>query len=169
MRIILFFLISLLLIGCVNSNKNVNAPTGWRIADKEDSIDDWARFDSPNKIVNDFNGDGYKDIAQILLNKDSSTGFKFVVEIGGIEKSQQFTLIENNEISPQSVAIELLKPSDKVWDSACSKGYWDCEIGEIRQFKIRKPSIQFCYIESACTVFLWSDRNYNFTEIPISD
>lgn len=169
MRIILFFLISFLLIGCVNSNKDVNAPVGWRIADKEDSIDDWARFDSPNKIINDFNSDGYKDVAQILLNKDSSTGYKFIVEMGGSKKSKQFNLMEGENVSPQSISIVLLKPSDKVWDSACSKGYWDCESGEIRQFKITKPSIQFCYIESACTVFIWSDRNNNFTKIPISD
>lgn len=165
MIVFLFFAIS----GCYNTNTNVNVPTGWRIADKEDSIDDWARFNSPNKIVNDFNGDGYKDVAQILLNKDSSTGYRFVVEIGGSQKSQQFNLMESEQVSPQSIAIVLIKPSDKVWDSACSKGYWDCESGEIRQFKVTKPSIQFCYIESACTVFIWSDRNYNFTKIPISD
>lgn len=161
--------LTLLLFGCTNTSKNVVASEGWRIADKEDAIDDWARFNSPNKIIDDFNGDGKADIAQILLSRDTVKGYKLVVSMSGDTKNKQFQLMESSEVSPQSVAIELLKPSDEIWESACSKGYWDCEADEIRQFKIFKPSIQFCYIESACTVFMWSDRNKNFTKIPISD
>lgn len=169
MRKILITILLIGLTGCASAPKNVVAPEGWRIADKEDVIDDWARFDSPNKIVDDFNGDKKADIAQILLNKDSKTGFKLVVDMSTENGIQQFQLIEMDGISPQSVAIELLKPSNEVWESACAKGYWDCEPNEIRQFKITRPSIQFCYIESACTVFMWSDRNREFIKIPLSD
>lgn len=157
------------LAACASNTRNVALTDGWRVADKEDAVDDWARFNSPNKIIDDFNGDGKADIAQILINENSKTGFKLVVEVSGIDKINQFKLVENPEIAAQSTAIELLNPSNEVWESACSKGYWDCEKDEIRQFKITKPSIQFCYIESACTVFLWSDRNKEFIEIPISD
>lgn len=169
MRKILITILLIGLIGCASNPKNVVTPEGWRIADKEDAIDDWARFDSPNKIIDDFNGDKKADIAQILLNQNSKTGFKFVVDMSNENKIQQFQLIEMDGVSPQSVAIELLKPSNEVWESACAKGYWDCEPDEIRQFKITRPSIQFCYIESACTVFLWSDRNREFIKIPLSD
>lgn len=157
------------LVGCVSTSKNVIAPEGWRIADQEDDIDDWARFDSPNKIIDDFNGDKKADIAQILLKQDSKNGFKFVVDMNYENKIQQFQLVEMDGVNPQSVSIELLKPSDELWESACSKGYWDCEPNEIRQFKIVRPSIQFCYIESACTVFMWSDRNHDFIKVPLSD
>lgn len=169
MRKILITILLIGLTGCASNPKNVVTPEGWRIADKEDAIDDWARFDSPNKIIDDFNGDKKADIAQILLNQNSKTGFKFVVDMSNENKIQQFQLIEMDGVSPQSVAIELLKPSNEVWESACAKGYWDCEPDEIRQFKITRPSIQFCYIESACTVFLWSDRNREFIKIPLSD
>ena len=163
-KLLVTILLSIQLIGCVD-NKNVNTPPNWRVADKEDAIDDWARFDSPNKIINDFNGDGKKDIAQILVSSDSEKGYNFVVEIG----ERQFLLESNNEITPQSVAIELIKPSNSTFESACAKGYWECEANEIRQFKITKPSIQFCYIESACSIFIWSERKNDFIRIPISD
>ena len=163
------FVSFLMLCGCTSVSKNVVPPDGWRLADKEDAVNDWVRFDSPNKIVEDFNGDGKVDIAQIILNKDLVKGYKLIVSMSGDKGNEQFLLTENSEVSPQSVSIELLKPSNEIWESACSKGYWDCEADEIRQFKISKPSIQFCYIESACTVFMWSDRNRNFIEIPISD
>lgn len=138
----------------------------WRLPDKEDVINDWARFNSPNKIINDFNGDGKQDIAQILLKKNSNTGYIFKVDLSN---GRSYILEQNEKITPQSIAIELLEPSSEVWESACTKGYWDCTENEIRQFKILKPSIQFCYIESSCTVFMWSDRNGDFIKIPVSD
>lgn len=160
----------LLLVGCSGYvDKNVQAPENWRIADKEDSYNDWARFNSPNKIVNDFNGDGKPDVAQILVKQDSIKGFNLIIQMSGQNLEKQFVLDKNEDVTPQSVSIELLEPSEKIWKSACAKGYWDCEIGEIREFKIMRPSIQFCYIESSCTVYLWSDRNSNFTKIPLSD
>lgn len=152
--------------GCSTSNKKESQMSEWRLPDKEDVIDDWARFNSPNKIINDFNGDGKQDIAQILLKKNSNTGYIFKVDLSD---GRSYILEQNEKITPQSIAIELLEPSSEVWESACAKGYWDCAENEIRQFKILKPSIQFCYIESSCTVFMWSDRNGDFIKIPISD
>ena len=166
MKYIIFSFLFLGLFGCTSNPKKSVLPTGWRVADKEDIIDDWARFNEPNKIVGDFNVDGKDDIAQILLRSDSTKGFNLVVDVTGVG---QYSLESNNSITPQSVAIEMLGPSQDVWESACEKGYWDCREGEIRNFKITTPSIQFCFIESACTVYIWSDRYRNFTKIPISD
>lgn len=160
-----------ILVGCSSSPviENVKTPDNWRIATQEDAINDWARFNSPNKIVDDFNADGQLDVAQILLKEDSSKGFNLVVDVSDGTQRKQFSLESSEELSAQNFAIELLKPSEEVWESACAKGYWDCEPNEIRQFKITKPSIQFCYIESACTIYLWSDRNKEFSKIPLSD
>ncbi|MFV5513795.1 hypothetical protein [Acinetobacter gerneri] len=169
MRKILFFSLALAFVGCTSSeNIKVIPSNNWRVADQDDVIDDWARYDSPNKIIDDFNSDGKPDIAQILLKENSKTGYSFVVKMGG-KDSRQFVLESNNAIKPQSIAIELLEPSKEVWESACEKGHWDCKSDEVRQFVISKPSIQFCYIESACNVYMWSDRNQNFIKIPISD
>lgn len=156
---ILITCLSVFLLGCSTTSE-------WRLPDKEDAINDWARFDSPNKIINDFNGDGKRDVAQIFLKKDSNTGYMLNVDLSD---GKTYTLEQNDNITPQSVSIELVEPSNEAWESACAKGYWDCAMGEIRQFKISKPSIQFCYIESSCTIFMWSDRASEFTRIPLSD
>ncbi|PWB13350.1 hypothetical protein DCO44_14405 [Acinetobacter sp. AM] len=166
MKCIILPILILSLFGCTSNQNKITPPDGWRVSDKEDVVDDWARYNAPNKIVSDFNNDGKSDTAQILLKKSSPKGFKLIVDMGDLG---QFPLEENDEITPQSLAIELLNPSEEVWESACEKGYWDCESGEIRNFKITNPSIQFCLIESACSIFIWSDRNRNFTRIPISD
>ncbi|WP_111860619.1 hypothetical protein [Acinetobacter sp. CFCC 10889] len=170
-KLAVLFLASFILIGCSSNqnSKNVKLPENWRVATQEDAINDWARFNSPNKIVNDFNGDGKYDVAQILLSNNSSQGFNFVVEVSDTDQRKQFILQQSDTLSAQNFSIKLLEPSEEIWESACEKGYWDCAADEIRQFKITKPSIQFCYIESACTVYLWSDRNKNFTKIPLSD
>lgn len=164
--IILITCFSMFLLGCSTQPKKDSKTGEWRLPDKEDVIDDWARFNSPNKVIDDFNGDGKKDVAQIFLKKDSNTGYMLGVNLSD---GKNYTLEQNENITPQSVSIELVEPSGEVWESACAKGYWDCSVNEIRQFKISKPSIQFCYIESSCMIFMWSDRNSEFTRIPLSD
>jgi hypothetical protein len=80
-----------------------------------------------------------------------------------------FKLTDRDDLPPQSVAIELAEPSNEIWKSACGKGYWDCEIGEPSAFKINHPSIMFCYIESACTIYMWDSERLTFKEITFSD
>lgn len=145
------------------------AGAGWRAADKEDMVNDWARFPGVNKITADFNGDGKKDTAQILLRQDGKQGFKAVVNMSIKGKPQQFVLKQMNDIEPQSMALEIEKPSIKVKESACEKGYWDCKPGEIRQFKVTSPIIMLCAIEVACSLYVWSPRSGSFKEIPVSD
>jgi len=164
--IILITCFSMFLLGCSTQPQKESKTGEWRLPDKEDVIDDWARFNSPNKVIDDFNGDGAKDVAQILLRKTSKIGYMLTVDLSN---GKNYILEQNENITPQSVSIELVEPSGDVWESACAKGYWDCSVNEIRQFKISKPSIQFCYIESSCTIFMWSDRNSEFTRIPLSD
>lgn len=156
---------------CVIPSNAVHAsiPEGWRVADSEDEIDDWARFNSPNKITADFNGDGKQDLAQILLSTTKDKGYKLIVQMNVNDQVRVFNLDQRDDIAAQSMAVELAEPSNEVWESACQKGYWECADNEIRQFKITKPSIQFCYIESSCSVYMWSDRKQDFINIPLSD
>ena len=156
---------------CILQNNMVYAsiPEGWRVADSEDQIDDWARFNSPNKITADFNGDGKEDLAQILLSATKNKGYKLIVQMSLNDQVMVFNLDQRDDIPAQSMAIELAEPSNEVWESAWEKGYWKCADSEIRQFKITKPSIQFCYIESSCSIYMWSDRKKDFINIPLSD
>ena len=105
---------------------------------------------------------GTEDIARILLKRNNDIGVKVVAVVSNYGKPKQFTLYENNEMVAQSFALELLEPSDDVWESACQKGYYDCEYDDIRQFKIIRPTVYLCLIESACTVHLWSNFKEKF-------
>lgn len=169
---VLIFIFAIMSFGSLqakpNTDKNVTPPSGWRIATYEDVIDSWAEYDSPNKVIADFNGDGRDDVAQILLNKNG-IGYKVVAEVTTGNDLTRFTLDESSDFQAQTQAIELAEPSDQVWDSACEKGYWECEPNEIRKFKIAKPSIMHCYIEKACSIFMWSDLNQGFTKVVFSD
>lgn len=170
MRIALPILCSLLISSNIVNAKpiNVTPPEGWSVATYEDAIDDWAEYDSPNKVVADFNGDGKDDVAQILLS-NKGMGYRVIAEVTTGNTITQYTLDDSQDTRPQTQSIDLAEPSNEVWESACQKGYWDCEDGEIRQFKITKPSIMHCYIEKACVLYMWSDRNNNFTKIRFSD
>lgn len=151
-------------------------PYGYRLPTKADNTGDWKRFDGPNHLTADFNGDGIEDEAYILPKEGSKLGYGVFVSItkenAGIQsgrKFQMFKLTADEDMQPQSFAIELAEPSNKVWETACGKGYWDCEIGEPAEVKITKPSIMFCYIESACSLYLWDTNRLSFKKIQFSD
>lgn len=158
------------LTGCATIDKTPLSmiPDGWRIATQEDAIDDWAVHNSPNKVIADFNGDGKNDSAEILIG-NKGHGYLVLAQISEGSEVKSFNLDEGVDGVAQTQSIHLAEPSNEVWESACQKGYWDCAENEIRQFKITKPSIMHCYIEKACTIYMWSDRNKNFTKIPLSD
>lgn len=151
-------------------------PEGYRLPTKADIVSDWKRFDAPNHIKADFNGDGIEDEAYILPKKDSIAGYGVFVSLNNSKvalqrgrKFQMFKLTDSDDMSPQSFAIELAEPSNEIWKSACGKGYWECEVGEPSAFKINHPSIMFCYIESACTMYMWDSKRLTFKEIKFSD
>lgn len=151
-------------------------PYGYRLPTKADITGDWKRFNAPNHLEADFNGDGIKDEAYILPKEGSKLGYGVFVSInkanGGIQtgrKFQMFKLTSRDDMQPQSFAIELENPSNEIWETACGKGYWECEIGEPAEFQIKNPSIMFCYIESACTMYMWDSDKLSFKEIQFSD
>jgi len=151
-------------------------PDGYRLPTKADIVGDWKRFDAPNHLKADFNGDGIEDEAYILPKKGSNEGYGVFVSINKSKvalqrgrKFQMFKLTDSDDMSPQSFAIELAEPSNEIWKTACGKGYWKCAIGEPSAFKIKIPSIMFCYIESACTMYMWDSEKLTFKEIQFSD
>lgn len=151
-------------------------PYGYRLPTKADNFDDWKTFNAPNHLKADFNGDGIEDEAYILPKKGSKLGYGVFVSINkanaGIQsgrKSQIFKLTARDDMQPQSFAIELAEPSDEIWETACGKGYWECELGEPAEIKVTNPTIMFCYIESACSMYLWNSDKLVFKEIHFSD
>lgn len=150
-------------------------PEGYRLPTKNDVFGDWKRFDAPNHLRADFNSDGIEDEAYILPRKGSVVGYGAFVSMSKANKNikaghefQTFKLTYG-DMSPQSFAIELAEPSNEKWKTACGKGYWDCGIDEPDEIKITRPSIMFCYIESACRIYLLGEDRESFKEIALSD
>ena len=160
----------------MQTSSKLELPHEYRLPTKNDVTGDWKQFNAPNHLKADFNGDGIEDEAYILPKENSELGYGVFVWINkakaGIQtgrKFQVFKLNSRDDMQPQSFAIELAEPSNKVWETACGKGYWECEIGEKAEFKIKNPSIMFCYIESACTMYMWDSSKLFFEEIVFSD
>lgn len=160
----------------MQSASEFKVPNGYRLPTKADITGDWKTFNAPNHVKADFNGDGIEDEAYLLPKKGSKLGYGVFVSLNKSKaaiqsgrKFQMFKLTDRDDMSPQSFAIELAEPSNEIWKSACGKGYWDCEIGEPSAFKINHPSIMFCYIESACTIYMWDSKILTFKEIIFSD
>lgn len=150
-------------------------PEGYRLPTKNDVFGDWERFDAPNHLKADFNSDGIEDEAYILPRKGSDVGYGAFVSMSKANKNvpaghefQMFKLTYG-DMSPQSFAIELAEPSNKTWKTACGKGHWDCGIDEPDKIKITRPSIMFCYIESACDIYLLGEDRESFKKIAFSD
>ena len=150
-------------------------PDGYRLPTKSDVFGDWKRFNAPNHLKADFNSDGIEDEAYILPRKGSVVGYGVFVSMSKANKNikaghefQMFKLADG-DMPPQSFAIELAEPSNEKWKTACGKGYWDCGIDEPDEIKITRPSIMFCYIESACRIYLLGEDRESFKEIALSD
>lgn len=155
---------------CANMSSYLQIGQGWREADVEDEINGWAEYDSkPYSVVADFDNDGVEDIAKILLPKVLNKGVKIVAVVSNQNNPKQVVLEESIEFTPQEYTISLAEPSETVWESACGKGYYDCKEGEIARFKIRNPSIYMNYSESYATIFMWSHKNQEFINIPLTD
>lgn len=162
-----------------NSTQSIlefEVPKGYRLPTETDNFDDWKTFNAPNHLKADFNGDGIEDEAYLLPKNGSKLGYGVFVSINNSKvalqrgrKFQMFKLTAREDMPPQSFAIELAEPSNEIWKSACGKGYWKCEVGEPSAFKINHPSIMFCYIESACTIYMWDSGKLTFKEIKFSD
>lgn len=157
------------------SSLSFEVPEGYRLPTKSDVTGDWKDFNAPNHLKADFNSDGIEDEAYILPRKGSDVGYGAFVSMSKANKNKQagheFQMFKltYGDMSPQSFAIELAEPSNETWKTACGKGYWDCGIDEPDKIKITRPSIMFCYIESACEIYLLGEDRESFKKIALSD
>jgi hypothetical protein len=148
----------------------VQPPPGWRFPNKWDVKGDWVTYKSPIHVEADFNGDGLRDNAWILLRTHDS-GWGLFIFLGTKQGPPQIIKLvdASNGGPPQRYAISLAPPSRKLWKTACGKGYFNCKPGEPEAIQIMKPSIEFCYIESSCSIYMWDAKKNAFSEYKMSD
>jgi len=55
------------------------------------------------------------------------------------------------------------------YQTACGKGYFECEEGEPEEIDFEFPAISFFRFESAGSAFFWDVRDENFKKVWLSD
>ncbi len=163
-----FFFICHFLILPLFLSAQVQAPAGWRYPDDKDIIGDWKEYKSPFHFTSDFNGDGVRDHAWILIRKNNS-GWGLFVFLGAKQGASSIIKLMEDVGPAQRYAISLTAPSKEKWKTACGKGYFECKPGEPEEIQIKAPSIELCYIESSCSIYMWNRKTNKFSAYQMSD
>jgi hypothetical protein len=66
-------------------------------------------------------------------------------------------------------AMSVEPPAPGRYETACSKGYWDCQSSEPEVLELRNPAVFFFKEESAASVYVWVPSTKQFRRIWLSD
>ena len=147
----------------------VSPPPGWRLPNAGDRIGEWEGSGAPFHIRGDFNGDGLADEAWILFRKGGHAWAVFVFLAAPEGSARAIKLVEERNAPAQRFALETIRPSKRVFRTACGKEYFECAKGEPLTIQFHLPSISFCLRESSCSVFVWQPKAASFQHIRMSD
>jgi hypothetical protein len=147
-------------------------PEGWRYPNESDYKDNWENFRKsipiPFRIEADFNNDGIKDNAWILIRAQKVGWGLFVFLSSKDGKTEIIQLDDNPDDShPQYMGISLVTPGK--YKTACGKGYWECKQGEPEELELNYPAIDYFMYESANSIFYWDKGDNTFKNIWMSD
>jgi hypothetical protein len=147
-------------------------PEGYRYPADADRSGDWETFEAdvpvPFRADADFNGDGRVDQAWILL-RDSGRGWGLFVFLGQEDGEPVVHELDvNTGDSPaQSFGLAVVEPGE--YETACGKGYGDCEPEEPEKLTLVRPAIDFFQFESANSFFWWNAKTEAFERTWMSD
>lgn len=147
------------------------APRGWRFPEAKDVRGDWKAGGKgsapPYRVRGDFNADGLRDEAWILIPGDGKGSSLFVFLKQRDESFRSVQLEYSEEGAPQNMFISIAEKG--AYDTACGKGYWDCKAGEPPVLRLRSPGIWYGVFESAASIFYWDADRKTFERVWISD
>ncbi|MDR1461522.1 MAG: hypothetical protein LBI78_07755 [Campylobacteraceae bacterium] len=155
-------LIILVFIGCciqaeVINNNNATKQEAWH--------DNKNRYLS---IEGDVNGDNMSDKIQMDISNDGKKLVLVALINEGNNSFKQYILTDDLESNYKEImGIRLLKAG--TYETACSKGYFDCSLEGNLSITIDFNSIEFFKYEGASSIFYWNNENSNFSRIWISD
>ena len=141
---------------------------GWRVPTSAEleSLDYKWRSADPQQfqfVRADFDGDGIKDEARLLVSTSGKDYALFIFMGSG----QTIQLDTDKVSSLQGMGIAELKIGS--YKTACAKGYWKCEKGEPELLQISKSGISYFRSESAESAFYWSPSDKSFHRVWLSD
>jgi hypothetical protein len=140
-------------------------PRGWRVTGKSDYSADDVRFfngSMPTHAEADFDGDGTKDHALILIQPDEAKyGLFVLLGKGRSLKLEEFGLTGGGD--KLHVGLSPVKPGKYL--TACGKGYWKCSPDETEELTLSRTGIYFFVFEGASSIFYWNDGTRTFSRV----
>jgi len=170
MKIISRLNVLLLIPGMLSVSSIAYAESGeWRKPlEKELETDSKWRLEDKNRYLvqsADFDGDGKKDIASLLVNTKLGKMGLFV-EFGKVpEKKEKLDELPVKNLEWLGIG---LVTEGKI-ETACGKGYFECAKGEPKIFEVELPVINYFKDEGANQFFYFDKKNDKFKKIQISD
>ncbi len=160
--------LALILVALVGVCSAQELPKGWHTPPTNLTGQDFRRKDANHFLVaiGDFNGDGIRDKAYLLVNKEmSKLGFFVCLTT---PKGCDWHCLEEMDIAFLDVmGIAAVKPGK--YETACGKDYWECGKEEPKTLVIKHAAIEFFKDESASSFYVYDPRKHDFTPVAISD
>jgi hypothetical protein len=140
-------------------------PSGWRRPTTAEAAGQWRRK-SPNGFLvvkADFDGDGQKDVAELLVEEKGKRGGLFVRlsgENSGWQSLHQFQGLFD-------LGIRVVRPGK--YETLCGSDPSVCEPETAKALDLKTSAIEFFSYEKTSTYFYWDPKTRKFRAAPMSD
>ena len=156
------------LVACTASAFAQELPKGWHVPASNLTRQDFRRKDPTHflTVIGDFDGDGVKDRAVLLVNEKLTQMGLFVCL--STPTGCNWHRLEAMEIGFLDVMGIVKAPPGK-YETACGKGYWECEKDEPKLLVTKRAAIEFFKDESASSLYIYDPKRHAFKAIATSD
>ncbi len=148
-------------------------PEGWRTPNKYDIKDDWEVYQKedyiPYHFTNDFDQNELKDEAWILIKNDNTSfGVWVLLKTKDSQFNYLITEVKISSLKPQFIGIS--KTEKGTFQTACGKGYFDCEPGDPSQVVVTTPQLWYSPFESGPGyLIMWNKSEMTFRTYQMTD
>src|SRR5579871_4564900 len=159
---------AVLLLGLASVCSAQQLPPGWTKPPANLTGQQFREQDPNHFLVvkGDFNGDGLQDKALLLVNEHTQKMGVFVCL--ATATGCDWHRLEVMDIAFLDVmGIAKVKPGE--YETACGKGYWECEKDEPEKLKTKRDAVEFFKDESASSVYLYNPVTRKFVSVATSD
>lgn len=122
-----------------------------------------------HRATGDFNGDGVKDEARILIstkNRRTIGFFAFLSTSSNKPRAIQIKIF--TDATPQNFVIGTMEPGDRI-ETACGRGYWDCGPSEPKAITLKRDGIILGEFGAWDAVAYWDSQTNKFKVVALSD
>ena len=160
--------VALLLVGLATLCSAQELPTGWTTPPAKLTGQTFRQKDPTHFLVvrGDFNGDGLQDKALLLVNQHTHK-LGFFVCLTTATGCDWHRLEVMDLAFLDVMGIAKVKPGD--YDTACGKGYWECDKDEPEKLSTKRDAVEFFKDESASSVYVYNPAKDKFISIVTSD